>query len=82
MPHSPPAPAAASEAANLSYEAMVLSAHLPTRTVAFVFPESGIPFAGGIWRIERVRTVTEADRVAYPYPPEGCCPLCGQEEPE
>ncbi len=65
-----------------SYEAMVFSAHLPNRTIAFIFPESGVPFAGGIFRIERVRTSTEQDRINFPSPPEGCCPLCGQEEPE
>jgi hypothetical protein len=66
--------------ANGGYEARVWAAHLPTRTVAFTFPKTGIPFAGGIFRIERVRTATEADEAEFPEPPEGICALCGQPE--
>lgn len=62
------------------YEAMVFSSHLPSRTVTFVFPESGIPFAGGIFRIERVRTMTAEDDAAFPLPPEGKCAVCGHTE--
>lgn len=65
-----------------SYEAMVFGAHLPHRTIAFIYKDGGPPFAGGIFRIQRVRTVTAEDKAAFHSPPEGICPLCGQEEPE
>jgi hypothetical protein len=64
------------------YEAQVWSANLPNRIIAFIMPERGVPFGGGIFRIQRVRTATEADEKAFPRPPDGICPLCGQAEPE
>lgn len=66
----------------MTYEALIFTAHLPSRTVTFVYPERGIPFAGGVYRIERVRAATEQDKKDFPEPPEGCCPMCGQKEPE
>ena len=65
---------------NASYEARVHSANLPTRTIAFTFPKEGVPLAGGVFRIERVRTATAADNKAFPMPPQGRCPLCDQPE--
>jgi hypothetical protein len=67
-------------ASDVAYEARVLTAHLPMRTVTFIYPESGIPFAGGIFRIERVRTTTAEDEANYPSPPDEVCPCCGRPE--
>ena len=64
------------------YEAMVYSANLPTRTIAFIYQDGGPRLAGGIFRIERVRTATEEDKKAFKLPPADCCPLCGQREEE
>jgi hypothetical protein len=63
---------------NAAYEARVLSAHLPTQTVTFIFPPEGIPFAAGIFRIERVRQATPADSKRFPVPADGVCPCCGK----
>ena len=67
-----------------SYEAMVYSAYLPNRTVAFIFPESGIPFCSGVFRIEYLRPATEADHAAFPSPnadsEDEICPLCNRVE--
>lgn len=67
-----------------AYEAMVYSAYLPNRTVAFIFPESGIPFCTGMFRIEYLRPATEADRAAFPSPnadsEDEICPLCNRVE--
>lgn len=67
-----------------AYEAMVYSTYLPNRTVAFIFPESGIPFCAGIFRIEYLRPVTEADEAAFPSPnadtDDEICPLCDRVE--
>jgi hypothetical protein len=63
-----------------TYEAKVLSAHLPSRTVTFVFPEAGIPFCAGMFRIEYVRQTTDADEIAFPSPDDAICALCGAEE--
>jgi hypothetical protein len=64
----------------LSYEALVYTAHLPTRTVAFIFPEEGIPFTGGVFRIEYLRPASETDSAAFPTPDDGVCGLCGHVE--
>lgn len=63
-----------------AYEARVLSAHLPTQTVTFIFPPEGIPFAAGIFRIERVRQSSPADDERFPLPPDEACPCCGRTE--
>jgi hypothetical protein len=64
----------------LAYEARVQSAHLPTRTIAFTFPESGAPFCGGMFRIEYLRPTSREDEAAFPSPGDGICALCGQTE--
>ena len=67
-----------------AYEAMVYSAYLPNRTVAFIFPASGIPFCSGMFRIEYLRPATDADRAAFPAPnadsDDDICPLCNRVE--
>lgn len=67
-----------------SYEAMVFSAYLPNRTVAFIFPESGIPFCGGMFRIEYLRPATDADKADFRVPrlegSDEICPLCNRVE--
>jgi len=60
---------------------MVFSANLPHRTIAFIYKDGGPQLAGGIFRITRVRTVTEEDAKAFYSPPHDICPLCGQQEP-
>jgi hypothetical protein len=65
-----------------AYEAMVYSAHLPNRTIAFIYQDGGPQLAGGIYRIERVRDVTDADREAFKSPAADVCPLCDREEYE
>lgn len=62
------------------YEAMVYSAHLPNRTIAFVYKDGGPPLAGGIYRITRVRNTTKADKAAFHSPPADTCPLCNRPE--
>jgi hypothetical protein len=62
------------------YEARVQSAHLPTRTVAFTFPETGIPFQAGMFRIEFVRQASPEDQAAFPIPHEDHCALCGLKQ--
>lgn len=63
-----------------SYEAMVFSANLPTRTIAFIYRDGGPRLAGGIYRITRVRSATEQDHIDFASPKEGFCPLCDAEE--
>lgn len=63
-----------------SYEAMVFSAHLPSRTITFVYQDGGPPFAAGIFRIARVRTATAEDREAFKLPRDGRCCVCGRRE--
>lgn len=63
-----------------AYEARVLTANLPLRTITFVYQDRGPPLAGGIFRIERVRMVTKADEKAFALPPAEICPHCGRKE--
>lgn len=64
-----------------SYEAMILSAHLPNRCVAFAYVDGEPILAGGVYRITRVRTATEADKKRFTTPAaDDCCPLCNQVE--
>ncbi len=63
-----------------SYEAMVLTANLPMHTITFIYQDGGPPFAGGIFRITRVRTVTEQDEIDFKGPPDDVCPSCGRED--
>lgn len=44
-----------------AFECLIHDAHLPSMSIRFQAPE-GFPIAGGIYRIERVRTATDADR--------------------
>jgi len=60
-----------------TYEARVQCAHLPLRTVAFTFPEKGIPFCSGMFRIEYLRPATPEDQAAFPIPDDEICSLCG-----
>jgi len=63
------------------YEAMILSANLPNHCAAFIYKDGEPRLAGGIYRITRVRTATEADRKAFSTPAaDGFCPLCDQVE--
>jgi len=43
-----------------SFECLIFDAHLPSMTVRFQVPE-GFPIAGGVFRIERIRTSTPED---------------------
>ncbi len=43
------------------FECLIYDAHLPSMSIRFQAPE-GFPIAGGIYRIERVRTATAEDR--------------------
>jgi hypothetical protein len=57
-----------------AFECMIYDAHCPSMTARFKVPE-GFPLAGGIYRIERVRTVTEEDKASFarfPDPPDDC----------
>jgi hypothetical protein len=66
---------------NDSYEAMVFSANLPTRTIAFTYQDGGPPFCGGIFRITYLRPANAADKEAFKsrVSPD-YCPLCGAWE--
>lgn len=64
----------------ISYEAIALGAYLPYHTVAFTFPNSGIPFQGGVFRIEYVRPETEADKANFKSPPINRCVMCGKDD--
>ena len=46
------------------FECRAYDAHCPTMTVRFQVPQ-GFPIAGGMYRIERVRTSTPEDEVAF-----------------
>jgi hypothetical protein len=63
-----------------SYEAKVLTANLPLRTITFVYQDGGPRLCGGIFRIERVRTVTDEDSKVFVSPPDDVCPHCGRPE--
>lgn len=64
-----------------AFEAMVFSAHLPNRCMAFIYKDGEPKLAGGIYRIERVRTATEADKASFFTPvANDVCPLCDQVE--
>jgi len=55
-----------------AFECLIYDADLPSMSVRFQAPE-GFPIAGGIYRIERVRTATAEDRqrwARYALPPE------------
>ena len=66
---------------DVAYEAMVFSARLPMRTIAFIYRDGEPKFGGGIYRIVWVRAATAQDKLDFPLPPDGVCPLCGQDEP-
>jgi hypothetical protein len=71
-----------SDSGKNSFEAMVFSAHLPNHCMAFIYKDGDPPLAGGVYRIERVRTATEADSAAFHTPVKNDhCPLCNQVEP-
>jgi hypothetical protein len=61
-------------------ELLALSAYLPFHTVAFTFPNEGIPFLCGVYRLEFVRPSTESDEKRFRSPPDDCCPMCGSKE--
>lgn len=66
-----------------AFEAMVFSAHLPNRCMAFIYKDGEPRLAGGIYRIERIRTATEEDHRTFHTPvANDRCPLCNQQEPE
>ena len=74
-------PAIPTNAEARSFEAMVFSAHLPNRCMAFIYKDGEPPLAGGIYRIQRVRTATETDDAAFFTPvADDRCPLCDQVE--
>jgi hypothetical protein len=64
----------------VSYEAKVLSAHLPTQTVTLVYPPEGIPFRAGIFKVEYVRQATPDDEARFPSPDDDVCPCCGSNK--
>jgi len=60
-----------------AFECLVYDAHLPSMSVRFQAPE-GFPLAGGMYRIERIRTATAEDHKRFERfaePPE----LAGSE---
>lgn len=61
-------------------EALIVSANLPNLLVAFQIPNGGLPFCGGIFRIEYLRPATDEDRAKFKELPADKCPLCDQEE--
>lgn len=64
------------------FEAMVFSAHLANRCMAFIYIDGEPPLGGGVYRIERVRTATEEDKKRFDSPvADDRCPLCNQAEP-
>lgn len=66
-----------------SFEAMVFSAHLPNRCMAFIYKDGEPHLAGGIYRITRVRNATDADNAEFVTPvAHDHCPLCDQVEPD
>jgi hypothetical protein len=55
-----------------SFECLIYDMHCPSMTIRFRAPE-GFPLAGGVYRIERVRTATPEDYAKWshlPDPPE------------
>jgi hypothetical protein len=52
-----------------SFECMAYDAHCPSQTVRFQVPD-GFPLAGGIFRIQRVRTATPEDTASFAGRPD------------
>ena len=51
------------------FEALIYDAHLPSMTARFRIPP-GLPFAGGMYELRRVRSATEADEARWTHLPE------------
>ena len=60
--------------ADESFECLICDAHLPSGTVRFYAPRD-FPIAGGMYRIERIRTATDEDRELFANrpDPDDCC---------
>lgn len=65
----PPAASSQSSIPSAGYECMAYDAHMPSMTARFQVPE-GFPLAGGIYRVERIRSATEADKRAFANRPD------------
>lgn len=52
-----------------AFECIAYDAHCPSMTVRFRVPQ-GFPFAGGVFRIQRVRTATAEDRAKFGHLPD------------
>ncbi|WP_313229164.1 hypothetical protein [Sphingobium yanoikuyae] len=52
-----------------AFECMAYDAHCPSMTVRFQVPE-GFPLAGGIFRVQRVRTATPEDTARFAHLPD------------
>lgn len=66
--------AAVERAQGDAFECKAYDAHCPSMTVRFQVPE-GFPLAGGIFRVQRVRTATPEDTARFahlPDAPEAC----------
>lgn len=61
--------AAAAGADEPSFECKAYDAHCPSMTVRFQIPE-GFPLVGGIFRIQRLRAATDADRARFAHLPD------------
>lgn len=52
-----------------AFECLAYDAHCPSMTVRFSVPE-GFPLAGGIFRVQRVRTATPEDTARFAHLPD------------
>lgn len=52
-----------------TFECMIYDAHLPSMTARFRIPE-GLPFAGGMYEIRRIRRATPEDVARWAHLPE------------
>lgn len=52
-----------------AFECMAYDAHCPSMTMRFQVPE-GFPLAGGIFRVQRVRTATQEDTARFAHLPD------------
>jgi hypothetical protein len=63
-----------------AFEAMAYDADCPSMTMRFRVRPGEAPLAGGIYRIERIRTATKKDIASFGEYPDPKCYHCGKSD--
>lgn len=63
-----------------SFEALARSADFPSMTFTFHVRPGEAQVAGGVYRIERIRTATADDRASFGEYPDPVCHHCGKSD--